>query len=272
METHAPVRPTNGESSFVVYVDESGCDGFNIQDGSSHWLVLSAAVFRKRTEATAVQVVDRVTQELNKKPNKPLHFVDLNHTQRVLYSTRVAAVNMRAVSVIIHKPSITERGAFQIKNHLYNYACRLLIERISWLCAAHRRQDEGNGFAEMIFSHRRTMSYGGLRDYLRSLKMAGTEINWNAIDPERVRAAKHADYRGLQIADCVASSFFQGLHCNRFGFTEGRYALALRPIVWAENRSFAGAGVKLFPAESLKSLDLDGQHQWLARGFGIKPQ
>lgn len=270
METSGTVQVAANEPSFVAYIDESGCDGFDFASGASQWLVLSAAVFRKKTEPSDVLVVDRVTKELGKAANKPLHFVDLKHPQRVLYAMRVASVRMRAVSVIIHKPSITEKGAFQIKNHLYHYASRLLIERISWLCAAHRKEGEGDGFARLVFSHRRTMSYEDFRLYLRGLKTMGTEIDWSAIDPGLVTASKHGDFRGLQIADCIASSFFQGLHLNRYGQSEGRYAESLRPIVWREGQSYAGAGVKIFPAECGRSLDLDGQHLWLARTYGIK--
>lgn len=270
MNEKTAVPAARPDSSFVVYIDESGCDGFNMSRGSSHWLVLSAAVFRSSTEPTEVRVVDRVNAELNRDTKQALHFIDLKHAQQVLYASRVAAIRMRGITVAIHKPSITERGSFQLKNHLYNFACRLPIERVSWLCAAHRRPGEGDGIAEMIFSHRRTMSYDGLRDYLGRLRTSGTEIDWSTIDPDRVRAAQHRRYRGLQIADCIASSFFQGLEHNRYGFTEGRYAVALRPIMWSQHRSFSGAGIKLFPREAQLALDLDGQHQWLLGTYGIR--
>ncbi|MEX2185521.1 MAG: DUF3800 domain-containing protein [Pirellulales bacterium] len=256
-------------SSFIAYIDESGCDGFRQGAGSSDWLVFAAAVFRTQREPQSVQVVDRVRAELNRPPNKDLHFTDLHHSQRVVYVSRVAATSMRCIVIAVHKPSLLDKGTFQVKNRLYHFGCRLLVERISWLCAAHRQDDGGDGGVELVFSHRRTISYDDIKNYLRTLQRQGTEIDWTTIDPDRVRALPHRQLKGLWIADCVASSFYQGLELNAHGFTEGRYAATLRPIVWGKNDIFAGAGIKIYPREAMQVLDLDGQHEWLRIKYGI---
>jgi hypothetical protein len=259
------------KSSFIAYIDESGCDGFRHDKGSTHWLVLAAAVFRAENELSGVRVVDAVRHELNKDPKKDLHFDHLTHDQRVVYASRVASTSLRGIAVAIHKPSLTDKGTFQVKGRLYNYAVRYLVERISWLCTtARNRDDVGDGKVDLVFSHRRTTSYEDIRDYLDTMRQRGTDIEWSAIDPVRVRAVPHRQLKGLWIADCIAGCIYKGLEINRHGFTEPRYAEILRPIMWSRNRAYSGTGIKLYPKEVLSTLDLDGQHAWLARTYGIQ--
>ncbi len=107
-----------------------------------------------------VECLKETREVLRKKPKTPLHFVDLKHEQRVPYIKRVGKLPIRTVSVLIHKPSIKEPEKFQSqKFRLYRYATRLLLERTYWLCRDHRKKDEGNGFADIIFSNRSIMSY-----------------------------------------------------------------------------------------------------------------
>ena len=108
-------------SSFTAYIDESGDEGFVFkpnEQGSSRWLVvLSAVVFRKPKDLEAVKTMRSVRQLLGKPPNKALHFRELRHEQRVPYVRAIAASPVRTVSVLIHKPSITEPERFQSEAH-----------------------------------------------------------------------------------------------------------------------------------------------------------
>ncbi len=71
--------------TFQVYIDESGDEGFKFGAGSSAWFVLSAVVLKAAVEPDEVKLVDAVRATLNKPPNKPLHFRDLKHHQRLVY-------------------------------------------------------------------------------------------------------------------------------------------------------------------------------------------
>lgn len=181
---------------FKAYVDESGDEGFVFRpdgSGSSRWMVLSAIVIRKEKDMALVRLLSDVRQLLAKQPKQQLHFSDLRHEQRVPYIRKLAAVPLRTVSVIIHKPSIREPERFQAEKFLlYRYATRLLLERISWLCRDHADPAKGGAKAEVIFSNRSIMSYEDLRDYLLLLKNQSNpmdvRIDWNAIDPQRVSA------------------------------------------------------------------------------------
>jgi hypothetical protein len=256
-------------SSFVTYIDESGCDGFQFEKGSSEWLVLAGCVFRKNREPEDVKIVDGVREKLKKDPKKDLHFAHLNHVQRAVYAQELSRCVMRSIVVAIHKPSLTEVGTWSVKNRLYHYATRLLLERISWLCVEYKHPKTSDGFTDLVFSHRRNLSYEDVKLYIDKLKTQGTEIDWSAIDSARVKPLPHRLRKGLWISDAVASSFYQGLESHALGVTESRYALSLKRTVWSSKGNYAGNGLKIFPNEALRTMDLDGQHDWV-RTFGLR--
>ena len=131
-------------SSFVVYVDESGDEGFVFKpdgSGSSRWFVISAVVVRKKKDHHMVSCLKEVREILKKPAKTPLHFVDLRHEQRVPYIRRVGDLPIRAISILIHKPSISEPEKFQNNKYLlYRYATRLLLERVSLLCRDGKKE------------------------------------------------------------------------------------------------------------------------------------
>ena len=242
-------------ASFTAYIDESGDEGFVFlpgEKGSSRWLVLSAVVFRKAKDLEAVRVMREVRTLLGKDPKKALHFREMKHEHRVPYVRALATAPMRTVSVLIHKPSITEPEKFQNEAfRLYRYATRLLVERVSWLCRDTRKDNEGDGSCELIFSNRSAMSYEDLRKYLRLLKdKPGTDarIDWNAIRPQQVPAVNHDQLAGLQMADAVASSLFFAVNLTQYSEVEDRYFRMLRPTIYRHAKTGElGYGLKFWP-------------------------
>jgi hypothetical protein len=92
--------------TFVVYVDESGDEGFRFGAGSSDWFVLSAVVTRRATDLAVTRLVDDVRASLNRPARKPLHFKDMRHEHRLLYVDRIAHADLRTISILVHKPSL----------------------------------------------------------------------------------------------------------------------------------------------------------------------
>lgn len=243
--------------SFRVYIDESGEEGFVFRPdgaGSSRWLILSAVVTRRENDLQVVRLMERVRQTLGRPPRQALHFCKLNHAQRVVWAREIAQTPLRTVSVLIHKPSIREPERFQSQKHLlYRYASRHLLERVSWLCRDHHKQDTGNGQAEVIFSNRSQMSYDELRGYLRKLKEDtgdfGVTIDWSVLNPDAIRAVEHSQLAGLQVADAVASSLFAALNPNPYGDTEDKYARHLLPTAYRHKGVLLGYGLKFWPGD-----------------------
>lgn len=260
------------KSSFRVYVDESGDEGFVFNtdgSGSSRWLVLSAVVVRTKNDLSLVQLVRETRKLLGRQPGQHLHFSDLKHEQRVPYIRQIAASSIRTVTIAVHKPSIHDPEKFQAEKFLlYRYATRLLLERVSWLCRDNRVTGEGDGTAETIFSNRSIMSYEGLRDYLRLLQTKSdpmdVRIDWSVILPDAVRAVNHDQLAGLQVADAVASGFYYAVNLNRYGEAEDKYARLLLPGVYRHKDVKLGYGLKFWPEDVEKLKSANPHLAWFA--------
>lgn len=244
----------------MVYIDESGDEGFVFNkdgSGSSRWLVLSAVVIRKVDDLRMVDCLKTVRMLLGKKPKAPLHFAKLKHEQRVAYIRRVGDLPIRTVSVMVYKPLIhdEQEKSEGIKYSLYHDATWMLLERVSWLCRDTRREGEGDGFAEIIFSNRSNMSYEDIRGYLQLLLSRPDSspqkiwIDPSVIDSDRIRSVEHSKLAGLQVADAVASGIHFGVKVNRYGETEPAYLLHLRKALYRHNGEPMGYGIKVWPGE-----------------------
>jgi len=238
--------------TFVVYIDESGDEGFSFEKACANWFVLSAVVTRKATDLETVKLVDRVRQLLNKPEKIPLHFRDLKHEQRLPLVGEIARADLRTVTVFFFKPLIREPEKFQERYRLYFYSARFLLERVSWYCRDNKTSnDTGDGSAEIIFSNRSGMSYAEISDYLSYLRKRSdfldVEIDWATINPKQIAAFSPGKRMGLMIADAVASGFFRAVEPSQYGYTEARYARTLKPVVYNHKGKFMGYGLKFWP-------------------------
>lgn len=259
-------------ATFVVYIDESGDEGFLFGKGSSDWFVLSAVITRVARDLEVVKLVDNVRKKLGKPERKPLYFRDLKHEQRIPYVDEIARADLRTVSVLAHKPSLNEPEKFGERYRLYFYATRYLLERVSWYCRDRKTvHDTGDGSASIVFSNRSGMSYDELKNYLNLLMnqtdILGVRIEWSVIKPDQVVAYSMGKRMGLQIADAVASSFFYAVQKSQHGFTEDRYARMLKPIVFNRYGRYLGYGLKLWPRDIDITLKNDPSLQWMVSEY-----
>ncbi|OHB89040.1 MAG: hypothetical protein A3C38_00965 [Planctomycetes bacterium RIFCSPHIGHO2_02_FULL_50_42] len=237
--------------SFVVYIDESGDEGFSFHKGSSEWFILSAVITPKERDIETVKLVDTVRMQLGRPDKKPLHFRKLRHEHRVPYVSQIAKANLRCISVLVHKPSINAPETFQKRYRLYFYFTRYLLERVSWICRDQRKHNVGDGTAEIVFSNRSGMSYDELKDYFSRLKswtgIYAVQIDWSVINEDKIMAYTAGSRMGLQIADAVASSFYYAVEPSQYGYMEEKYAQLLKPVVYHRRGRYLGYGLKFWP-------------------------
>ncbi len=257
--------------SFVVYIDESGDEGFLFGKGSTEWFVLSAVIIHKQLDLETVKLVDDVRVILGRNPaeHDPLHFRKLKHEHRLPFLQHIAIANLKIATVLVHKPSIINVERFQQKNRLYFHTVRLLMERVSWYCRDHK-PSEGDGTAEIIFSNRGGMKYEEFREYMRLFHSQTApfqiEIDWDIIKIDQIMALS-SKRMGLQLADAVASSFFFGVQTNQYGFVEDRYTRMLKPITYHHKGRYNGYGLKIFPAEGEKLIKTKSHLEWLTHTY-----
>lgn len=255
-------------SSFVVYIDESGDEGFSFDKGSSEWFILSAVITVQAKDIQVVKLVDTVRTRLGKQPKATLHFRDLKHEHRLVYSDEIAKGELKTVSVLVHKPSLKEPEKFQERYRLYFYSVRYLFERVSWYCRDHKtKQIAGDGSAEVVFSNRSGMSYDEMKDYMDHLQEQsgplGVRIEWNVIKSDQISSLTSGKRMGLQIADAVAGSLLYAAQPTQYGFTEDRYARMLKPVVYHREGQFVGYGLKFWPREVDSLLVGEERFRWI---------
>jgi len=240
--------------SYIAYIDESGDDGLQnfrergVRGGGSSWLVISACVLRFSSDWQTVVWRDEILSNMPEKRSTILHFVRLNHGQKVVAARYLAAQRTRVLSILANK-RLMDPKIYVNKNQLYFYLTRYLIERLSWLCRDYRRiVRDGNGRVKIIFSRRGGMSYTAFQDYLLRLKAdKEVSVHWPVIDISGVEAHDHSRRAGLQIVDAIASSFAAGIEPNPYGNCESRYAEILKPIEYERGGNYFSYGLKPFP-------------------------
>lgn len=263
--------------SFIAYIDESGDDGLTGKwrvpgrgGGSSHWLSIGAVVWRLSRDLDFVSLAKSILSNLpEQKRRRPLHFSELEHSQRVMAVSLMARQPFRLVCVLANKKVIPP-GVYKEKNQLYHYTCRYLIERISWLCRDLRKDvPEGDGRVKLVFARRGGMSYPDFRNYLDKLRASNDKdirIHWPVIDIEGVEAYDQSERYGLQLADLAVSGLNWGLEPDFYGNFEPRYATIIKPNVYHRNGNYFSYGCKIVPP--VDRLPLESKQADFIRLFG----
>ena len=260
--------------TFIAYIDESGDDGLRRfrtpggGGGASNWLILSACVVRASRRLSLVNWRDEIKEVTGKRsPGRSVHFADFNHGQKRAACGVIATKNLRFTSVICHKPSL-DGATFTIKNQLYFYLCRYLVERVSWLCRDARPSvKEGDGRAKIVFSRRGGMSYPDFQEYLDRLRKSGdgSTVHWPIIDIHNIEAKDHSRDAGLQLADCGASAVASAFEPDPYGNVEGQYLQAIRRQIYHRNNNYLSYGMKLHPPKN--QVQLTDQQASILREF-----
>lgn len=224
--------------------------------GASIWLTIGAVVWRFSRDLDAVQWAKAIQAQMPpQKRNKPLHFADMNHTQRIMAIDGLCGRPMRITAVIANKPAIPP-GIYVEKNQLYHYMSRYLLERLSWICRDMRKDvPEGDGRIKIIFARRGGMSTIDFKNYLNILKNSNDpeiQIHWPVIDIDGIEAHDQPAKFGLQMADIAISGLTWALEPDLYGNCEPRYARALKANIYHRGNNYRSYGTKLVPkAEQL---------------------
>ena len=113
----------------LVFIDESGDPGLNIEAGSSKYFIVALVAFEDHDEAAAVdERLSLLRQEQRIKDNFEFHFNKLKSGHRRGFLEAVARYNFFYFAVVIDKTHLTGRE-FQLNESLYNYACGLIFEK-----------------------------------------------------------------------------------------------------------------------------------------------
>lgn len=216
---------------YTVFIDEAGDPGLKTVRpidtvGGTEWLCLSAVVIRAKHDADVVNWVRSILSKAGA-PNRPdLHYRNLKNDQKRIAARELAQLPIRAFVLASNKKNM--RGyrnmrAERVRSQqwFYNFCLRLLLERVTDFCYHHAASERARGrFLRIVYSERGAHSYAQTAAYQELLKMQAKgealvltkrRIRWEVLDWRLAAPASHKSSAGAQLADVVASAFYQAM-------------------------------------------------------------
>lgn len=240
--------------SFNVYIDEAGDEGFDFTKRTPEWFIISAVITRQENDLQVVSKIVKGTRtQFGYSATQEIHFRKLSHERKIAYLNNMSQGRIRIITVAIHKPSLREQELFRQQNKLYFYACRFLLERVSWFCRDNftPSKNKGDGTMQLIFSKRKNMSYKQLKEYFEHLYetqgFIDVRIHWNTLNSTQIHALGASQSMGLQLADAAASTMYNALNKSDYGYVEDKYVKILQPIMYRHGKTIWGYRLKVFP-------------------------
>ena len=258
---------------YIAYIDEAGDPGLTKvrpidENGATEWLVLSAVVMKAAREPKVVDWVDRIRTDIGVTQRRHLHFRDLSPTRKLAVARAMTGLPIRAFAICSNKKNMRgysnpKAAKIPSQQWFYNWCVRLLLERVTAFCAS--RTDCDYGKREMVkieFSRRGGLHYSQTRAYhtYLGIQQEGDKIYLQKRQPvtkmlstELMEDHPHYSRAGLQLADAVASAFYQAIDCGGPGQWDTAPAKALADIIARENGATKDFGVALFPTPPWKA-------------------
>jgi len=249
---------------YSVYIDEAGDPGVKAKTpaGASEWFVVSAVVVSTSRDVDVVDWLRDMREAVRMQQRQALHYRNLSQSNRHRICRMLSTKNVRLFTVTSHKTNMRGRRNPRIgkalgRDEFYNWCLRLLLERVTSWCSRRAKLDAlpGPG-ARIVFSERGGQDYQHLKAYLELLEAQATsgygvklarEIVPGVIMPELIEVRRHADLAGLQLADIVASAFFQAVNIRSDDDLEPAFALQPRVAKSVRARTAAEFGLLRLP-------------------------
>ena len=263
-----PLEDDLPEPYFVAYFDEAGDPGIKTvapidPNGASEWFSVGCAIVRATNEHHLVGLVRSVKESVFSTQSPGLHFRNLVEHKKKPVCDALAVAELRFFVVVSNKRNMrnyrnpqAEAVTLHPNNWFYNYCIRVLLERVSEWCAARSIMETGEPkHVKLVFSRRGGHSYRHVDTYTDLLAKQSAQgriyqtakaPDFRVLDHRLIEVIDHNKSAGCQIADVVASSFFQAANAgNKRWNTE--YAEALKPRMASNKFGYSNFGVTLLP-------------------------
>ena len=274
---------------YIAFIDEAGDPGLNTvrpidEVGGIEWLCLGAIVIRATYDAEAAEWVRSLQVTAGVRSQPDLHYRNLPDFRKRIICAELAKLPARAFVLTSNKKNMrryrnprAERVSSQ--QWFYNFCLRLLLERITHFCYAHAKSDRANGrFLKIMYSQRGGHSYGqtvAYHELLKNQAKAGAlvltkrRIFWEVLDWRLAEAVSHKLCAGAQLADVVASSFYQAVDTLPPTKWNNEFAKLLQPIVATDDGLHLNYGLALQPTPPYKA-KLTDQQKEIFEFYGYK--
>jgi hypothetical protein len=275
---------------YIAYIDEAGDPGLNKvrpidPNGASEWLSIGAIVIQADREGELVPWVQAIRQDIRARQRPDLHFRDLNEAKKSRVCAAVADLPLRCFVLLSNKKNMRGHQNPRAANArpsgqqwFYNWCIRLLLERVTDFVERHSLRHHGKPkHVQLIFSERGGVRYGqtaAYHDLLKNQARSDTTyltkriVRWRVLHPSSSRIVRHDKNAGVQLADVVASAFFQAADTSLPNWNVENAKL-LSPRIPIENGRWADYGVVLQPAWRQARLTADQEQIFRFYGYPL---
>jgi hypothetical protein len=275
---------------YLTFIDEAGDTGLKTVRpidpvGGTEWLCLGAVLIRAKFGADVADWVQSILAKADVRNSGDLHYRKLTNQQKRTVVKEIAQLPLRAFVLASNKKNMrsyrNERAErVPSQQWFYNFCLRLLLERITAFCHQHASDERTNErrFIKILYSHRSIHSYAQTAAYQELLKVqskGGTlflqkrRIIWEVLDWRLTEAVCHKASAGAQLADVVASAFYQAADTLPPTKWNNEFAKLLMPIMAKENGSCMDYGVALQPTPPWKA-KLNDKQKEIFEHYGYK--
>ncbi len=261
---------------YIAFIDEAGDPGIERvrpidNPGGTEWLVIGATLIEASTEPEPVRWVRSILDALKRRQSRELHFRNLLEWQKPLICQELAKLPVQLFAMLSNKKNMrqhrnerAERASpLHPRQYFYNFCIRIILERITEFVLWHSTSNYGSPrHLKVIFSRRDGHSYGHTFAYNELLKRqarAGMTVldkrtvRWEVMDYRLLETEAPGSNAGLQLADIVASAFYQAVDILPPTLWNPKNAQLLRPRMTKLNRRYENEGVTFVPWDYWKA-------------------
>ena len=238
----------------TVYIDESGDLGTNGK--GTQWFVLSAVIIDKDNESRIRSKIDQIRTRLN------IHEIHLKDIKE--YNKRAFIVNELSEENFIYTNVLVDTRKFdtaRIPNSIiaYNYACKYLLQRVSWILGSSNR------VGDIMLSARGTSRDNELIDYITNklLPYPNNSIEQGVFN--KISAKTAATWDLLQLADVCATTMFLTYEINGYGFCTPCFSMKLNDHLYRKNGKVDTYDIKFFTNDMKPDIEDLRKHRVCAK-------
>jgi hypothetical protein len=242
---------------YLAFIDEAGDPGLKTvrpidAAGGTERLCLSAVLMRAKYQAALVGWVQSILSKAGALNRPDLHYRNLPNEKKRIVAKEVTQLPIRGFVLASNKKNM--RGYRNVraervrsKQWFYNFCLRLLLERVTDCCYRQAiRERAKNRFLKIVYSERLSHSYAQTAAYQELLKMQAKgsalllskrRIMWEVLDWRLAEPVSHKLSAGAQLADVVASAFYQAADTLPPTKWNNEFAKVLMPSMAKENGS-----------------------------------
>jgi Protein of unknown function (DUF3800) len=256
---------------YIAHIDEAGDPGIRRvrpidPRGGTEWLVLGCSLIEIENQKEQISWVRRILDDVRMKQQAVLHFRELKEWRKPLVCQHLAELPLNLFAMLSNKKNMkgyqnlragSRSEGMPLDQIFYNWCIRVILERVTDCCYRHSMSKYGEPrYVKVILAERGTHGYARAIWYNQVLKdqsKAGTTfidkrtINWRVFDTRLIEVLPANLNPGLQLADVVASSFYQAVDVLPPTVFNPHNARLLRPRVARHQRAFENCGVTFLP-------------------------